>query len=668
MKSIALMTCLLFVLAMASHAGMGPGQFVRHVPARVDASVDTIYVPGGTLAGAEHAGSLEATINADTTAGGARVNPNRVYALYQGQVYYQRAPIVCVNPSGKLTICGVPSASGAQKPIILIAPVPPAPTVSAANGATVNIVYGSIKCENIHYQAMQRTGSTTNELFMCGTSGTRAQSLEINNCLFEFSNIDLFDCTNETGAIGGWPYGAKFRFTNSYFRNLFSSGQWWGSRVFQCKHPIDTLWVENCTVTTGGLTFLQQNQLTEFLYINHNTIVNNKKYWLLSPYHKSMFITNNMFINQNWVGEDTNVTFYDIFKQFNSTINVDSSYHWNGVIVQQKYYQGDSSHYSSALNLDKLQIYVSDNINYYDPLLINGYYNSGKYRLASIDALPSYLNWTGYGTGPWRIGNVPGEWMNSRTLSFFAAYAPPNGGFIEKRTSTADPGTVTPGIADASVVDSMAVWNQNQWGDPRFPAGAALTSTAYIYGDYNPRTLPGIVGSVKTDTITAGPAGISKFTDLTENFSQSGHLSAIDDLPIGALIWDDAKLAAYNSADDWSLVYGKYLAEGGLPTSVTNRGGLPGAYALSKNYPNPFNPATTIGYSMAKGGNVELIVFNVLGQKVRTLVHENVGAGQHSVRWDGKDALGNVVSSGVYFYRMRTASGFVATQKMVLVK
>ena len=87
---------------------------------------------------------------------------------------------------------------------------------------------------------MQTDGYQNNELFYCGTANKLPQSLTINNCLFEFSNIDLFDCTNESGAIGGWPNGAKFKITNSYFRNMFYAGQWWGSRVFQCKHPIDT--------------------------------------------------------------------------------------------------------------------------------------------------------------------------------------------------------------------------------------------------------------------------------------------------------------------------------------------------------------------------------------------------------------------------------------------
>ena len=77
--------------------------------------------------------------------------------------------------------------------------------------------------------------------------------------------------TNQ-GAIGGWPNGAKFKITNSYFRNLFYAGQWWGSKSIPMQtYLIDTLWVENFTITTkAGLTFLQQNEATKFAYFNHN--------------------------------------------------------------------------------------------------------------------------------------------------------------------------------------------------------------------------------------------------------------------------------------------------------------------------------------------------------------------------------------------------------------
>jgi hypothetical protein len=218
--------------------------------AQVPASQDTIIIPGDIPhATLHHAGALESTINGDTTNTGARINPNRVYALQEGHFYYQNSSINVVNPSGMLKIVGIPDSVGTTKPVILMQPV---------NGKAIgaNIVYGSITMVNVHYQAMQLDGAKNSENFYCGTANKLPQSLIIDNCLFEFSNIDLFDCTNESGAIGGWPYGAKFFITNSYFRNMFEPGQWWSSRVFQCKHPIDTLWIENNTIVGSGLTFL----------------------------------------------------------------------------------------------------------------------------------------------------------------------------------------------------------------------------------------------------------------------------------------------------------------------------------------------------------------------------------------------------------------------------
>jgi serine protease len=94
---------------------------------------------------------------------------------------------------------------------------------------------------------------------------------------------------------------------------------------------------------------------------------------------------------------------------------------------------------------------------------------------------------------------------------------------------------------------------------------------------------------------------------------------------------------------------------------------LPAQFELNQNYPNPFNPTTTIGYSLFAPADVEVVVLNVLGQQIRTLVNEYQSAGQHSVVWDGTDVNGNGVASGVYFYRM-TSNGMVDTKKMLLMK
>jgi len=89
---------------------------------------------------------------------------------------------------------------------------------------------------------------------------------------------------------------------------------------------------------------------------------------------------------------------------------------------------------------------------------------------------------------------------------------------------------------------------------------------------------------------------------------------------------------------------------------------------LGQNYPNPFNPQTTIAFSIRKRSRVRIDVYNVAGERVRTLLDETRAAGSYTdVRWDGTDAVGSPVSSGVYFYKL-AAADFSQTRKMVLLK
>jgi len=92
-------------------------------------------------------------------------------------------------------------------------------------------------------------------------------------------------------------------------------------------------------------------------------------------------------------------------------------------------------------------------------------------------------------------------------------------------------------------------------------------------------------------------------------------------------------------------------------------------YELSPNFPNPFNPATTIRYALARKEptQTELSVFNILGQKVRTLVSKPQSAGVYSVVWDGRDDSGHKLASGVYFYRI-VSGHFVRTRRMLLLQ
>jgi len=94
---------------------------------------------------------------------------------------------------------------------------------------------------------------------------------------------------------------------------------------------------------------------------------------------------------------------------------------------------------------------------------------------------------------------------------------------------------------------------------------------------------------------------------------------------------------------------------------------LPIVTALKSNYPNPFNPSTTIGFDMAREGRVSIDIYNIKGQKVKTLTNDSYGVGRYSVVWNGDDLNGRSVGSGVYFYRM-TTNGYSSVKKMLLMK
>ena len=99
-------------------------------------------------------------------------------------------------------------------------------------------------------------------------------------------------------------------------------------------------------------------------------------------------------------------------------------------------------------------------------------------------------------------------------------------------------------------------------------------------------------------------------------------------------------------------------------TSVNN---LPTEFALSQNYPNPFNPTTVIRYQLPVISEVQLTVYDLMGRVVRELVSSKINAGTHSIIWNGTDAHGQPVSSGMYLYQLKTDT-FVKTKKLVLLK
>jgi hypothetical protein len=99
---------------------------------------------------------------------------------------------------------------------------------------------------------------------------------------------------------------------------------------------------------------------------------------------------------------------------------------------------------------------------------------------------------------------------------------------------------------------------------------------------------------------------------------------------------------------------------------------VPEEFALQQNYPNPFNPTTTIRFSLPVNSDVKLVVYNMLGQEVATLLNEQISAGTHSIVWNSSNTNGVKLSSGIYFYELKAnginGGSFQEIRKMVLLK
>lgn len=95
--------------------------------------------------------------------------------------------------------------------------------------------------------------------------------------------------------------------------------------------------------------------------------------------------------------------------------------------------------------------------------------------------------------------------------------------------------------------------------------------------------------------------------------------------------------------------------------------GVPETFGLEQNYPNPFNPNTVIRYQLPSSSQVELTIYNAVGQRIKTLVSEKQAVGSYQIEWDGTDEKGTSVASGVYLYRLQ-AGEFVQSKKMTLTR
>lgn len=142
----------------------------------------------------------------------------------------------------------------------------------------------------------------------------------------------------------------------------------------------------------------------------------------------------------------------------------------------------------------------------------------------------------------------------------------------------------------------------------------------------------------------------------------NNHIENIDDTGLTATIASQFGSINPSHYDAWDF-------DNMVPITTDVDDGIvaPYRYALDRNYPNPFNPTTHIQYELATAGQVKLVIFDILGKQVASLVDQRQTAGRYQVTWDGRDSMGRRVATGVYFYRIESGD-FNKTQKMLLMK
>jgi hypothetical protein len=161
---------------------------------------------------------------------------------------------------------------------------------------------------------------------------------------------------------------------------------------------------------------------------------------------------------------------------------------------------------------------------------------------------------------------------------------------------------------------------------------------------------------VSTDN---GSTWINKF-DWTTNHRTSHETQLLPEANGKASV--KVRLTYVEPGWDWWWAVDNLCVKGTITGVSNGQNNVPYIYSLKQNFPNPFNPSTVISYQLPKSGNVKLVVFDVLGREVKTLVNEYKPAGTYEVTFDGSS-----LSSGLYFYRINTDS-FTDVKKMMLVK
>ena len=279
-------------------------------------------------------------------------------------------------------------------------------------------------------------------------------------------------------------------------------------------------------------------------------------------------------------------------------------------------------------------------------------------------------SWARITTEPPQVGSEAG-WNNSYVLIGNTMWFGTNSSKVYRSTDAG----ATWGSAPTTSVNSFGLhFNDLNSGMAGFAGGVTNRST-------NGGTSWAAVASAGTGQVS-GVGGVSgaEFWAVaatsvyyTSNGGTSWTNAAPNGYPGTQALWAISMTSASNNTYGWAVgAVGTIVRYRRTTTGVENPEGIPTVYALNQNFPNPFNPSTTIRFALPEEATVSLKVYNVLGQEVATLAEGQLPAAFHNVVWNGTNNSGVPVATGMYFYRLEAtgASGqkFTSLKKLILLK
>ena len=301
---------------------------------------------------------------------------------------------------------------------------------------------------------------------------------------------------------------------------------------------------------------------------------------------------------------------------------------------------------TESCGLGKVKGYVKDNStqNPISNALAKLYTSGGSYTGKS-----DYTNSSGY----FQINNVS-------TGNYYLLVS--ESGYNTKR----DPASGSFNVACGETVNRGTIYLIPTCSAPATPTGLDGSFVPGIPSNHPRITWNAVSGATSYKvykSLDFGPYNFLASTTTTsytdEGFCSGGGLIDVARYKVSALnsCGESAMTSNYKQFRGYQCAVSKELAE------TLNLEG----FLLLQNYPNPFNPETEIAYGLAEPSYVRLVVYNVLGQEITTLVEEYEAAGMHTVSWDSKDQRGKDVPAGVYLYRFETDQ-FTDTKRMLLLK